>query len=88
MILQVVSAKNGMQPDKQRLTQVVEYGEKGQVVCHRFDESFFIPNMFERDEAVRIAPTKNAQSLGIYQDGVRNPSLLHGLEANVKTGVY
>lgn len=88
MILQVVSMKNGMQPDKQRLAQVVEYGEKGQVVCHRFDESFFIPNMFERDEAVRIAPTKNAQSLGIYQDGVRNPSLLHGLEANVKIGVY
>lgn len=88
MVLQVVSTENGIQPKKQRLAQVVGYGEKGQVVCHRFDESFFIPNMFERDEAVRIAPTKNAQSLGMYQDGVRNPSLLYGLEANVKVGVY
>jgi hypothetical protein len=88
MVVQVVSTKYSIQPDKNRLTHVVEYGEKGQVVCHRFDESFFIPNMFERDEAIRIAPTKEVQSLGIYQDGVRNPSLLNGLEANTKIGVY
>jgi hypothetical protein len=88
MALQVVSTKNGIHPDKNRLAQVVEYGEKGQVVCHRLDVSFFIPNMFERDEAIRIAPTKNTQSLGIYQDGVRNPSLLSGLETHAKVGVY
>lgn len=88
MVVQVVSTKYSILPDKNRLTHVVEYGEKGQVVCHRFDESFFIPNMFERDEAIRIAPTKEVQSLGIYQDGVRNPSLLNGLEANTKIGVY
>ncbi|MCF6148694.1 MAG: hypothetical protein E3K37_08540 [Candidatus Kuenenia sp.] len=88
MIVQCVSTKDGMQPGKNRLSQIVEYGEKGQVVCHRLDESFFIPNMFERDEAVRIAPTKTAQSLGIFQDGVKNPSLLTGLEANTRTGVY
>lgn len=88
MVVQVVSTKYGIQPDKNRLTHVVEYGENGQVVCHRFDESFFIPNMFERDEAIRIAPTKEVQSLGICQDGVRNPSLLNGLEANTKIGVY
>lgn len=88
MVLQVVSTKSSFQPHKHRLAQVVEYGEKGQVVCHRFDESFFIPNMFERDEAIRIAPTEYAQSLGIHQDGVRNPALLKGLEANIKTGVY
>jgi len=44
--------------------------------------------MFERDEAIRIAPTKNVQALGIFQDGVRNPSLLKGLETNAKVGVY
>lgn len=88
MVVQVVSTKNSIQPDTDRLTHIVEYGEKGQVVCHRFDESFFIPNMFERDEAIRIAPTKDVQSIGIYQDGVRNPSLLNGLEANAKVGVY
>lgn len=88
MALQVVSTRNGIYPDRNRLAHTVGYGEKGQVVCHRLDMSFFIPNMFERDEAIRIAPTKNAQSLGIYQDGVRNPSLLTGLEVNAKVGVY
>lgn len=88
MAVQVVSTKDGTQPDKNRLAQVVQYGEKGQVVCHRLDISFFIPNMFERDEAIRIAPTKNVQALGIFQDGVRNPSLLKGLETNTKIGVY
>lgn len=88
MVVQVVSTKNGIQPSINRLGEVVEYGERGQVVCHRLDESFFIPNMFERDEAIRYAPTKDVQSLGIYQDGVRNPTLLTGLEANAKVGVY
>lgn len=88
MALHVVSTKEGIHPDKKRLAQIVNYGEKGQVVFHRLDESFLIPNMFERDEAVRIAPTKYAQSLGIHQDGVRNPSPLQGLESNAKIGVY
>jgi len=88
MIVECISTKDGVQPDKNRLNQIVEYGEKGQVVCHRLDESFFIPNMFERDEAIRIAPTKTAKSLGIFQDGIRNPALLTGLEANSKIGVY
>jgi len=88
MIIQVVSTKDGIKPDKNRIFQYVEYGQRGQVVFHRLDESFFIPNMFERDEAIRIAPTEYAQSLGIHQDGVRNPALLKGLETNIKTGVY
>ena len=88
MIIQVVSTKDGIKPDKNRLFQYVEYGQRGQVVFHRLDESFFIPNMFERDEAIRIAPTEYAQSLGIHQDGVRNPSLLKGFGTNIKAGVY
>lgn len=88
MILQVVSTKNGLKPDSERLSQLVDYGEKGQVVFHRLDKSFFIPNMFERDEAIRIAPTAKVKSLGINQDGVRNPSLLNGVAASVKVGLY
>jgi len=88
MAVQVVSVKDGIEPSGNRLRQIVEYGEKGQVVCHRLDESFFLPNMFERDEAVRIPPTDTARLLGIGQDGVRNPALLKGLETNTKTGVY
>lgn len=88
MVVQCISTKDGIRPDKNRLNHIVEYGEKGQIVCHRLDESFFIPNMFERDEAVRIAPTKTAKSLGIFQDGIKNPTLLPGLASNAKIGVY
>lgn len=88
LVLQVVSVKDGIQPTKHRLSQIAEYGEKGQVVCHRLDESFFIPNMFERDEAIRVAPTKKTQLLGVYQDGIRNPSLLQALGEKVRQGVY
>ncbi|HJW85831.1 MAG TPA: hypothetical protein VJ440_04280 [Candidatus Brocadiaceae bacterium] len=88
MVVQVISKKDGIQPDKNRLTQIVDYGEEGQVLFHRLDESFFIPNMFERDEAIRIEPSTEAKYLGVYQDGVRNPTLLKGLEANAKVGVY
>ncbi|MDR4509789.1 MAG: hypothetical protein MRJ65_16405 [Candidatus Brocadiaceae bacterium] len=88
MALQVVSMEGGIRPDRDRLARIVQYGERGQVICYRFDESFFIPNMFERDEAVRISPTSEIKALGIFQDGVRNPSLLNGLEANIRQGVY
>ncbi|MGR3176546.1 MAG: hypothetical protein ACUZ8E_00635 [Candidatus Anammoxibacter sp.] len=88
MILQVVSTENGLKPTSDRLTKLVEYGEKGQVLFHRLDESFFIPNMFERDRAIRIAPTDSVKSLGINMDGVRNPSLLNGAAKSVKVGLY
>ncbi len=88
MILQVVSTQDGTTPSKNRLLQHVDYGEKGQVVFHRLDESFFIPNMFERDEAIRIKPTKLVKSLGIELDGARNPRLLNGIDKTVKTGLY
>ncbi|MGQ3683678.1 MAG: hypothetical protein ACUBOA_01445 [Candidatus Loosdrechtia sp.] len=88
LVLQVVSTKDGVRPVQHRLSQIVEYGKKGQVVCHRLDESFFIPNMFERDEAIRIAATKKTRLLGIYQDGIRNPSLLQELRERARPGVY
>ena len=88
MILQIVSTKNGNKPSYERLSDIVEYEEEGQVVFHRLDESFFIPNMFERDKAVRIAPTPAAANLGITQDGVRNPTLLENNDITVKTGLY
>lgn len=88
MILQVVSTRDGLTPSKERLSQVVNYGEEGQVVFHRLDESFFIPNMFERDRAVRIPPCPAALDLGVTQDGVRNPEVLTELRETVKTGFY
>ncbi len=88
MIAQVVETDNGNVPGGERLTKVVDYEEEGQVVFHRLDESFFIPNMFERDRAVRIPPTSTAKEYGITQDGVRNPALLESGKQVVKTGLY
>ncbi|MCR4289732.1 MAG: hypothetical protein NUV86_05690 [Candidatus Scalindua sp.] len=88
MIVQVVETDEGNMPDHERLSKVVNYEEEGQVVFHRLDESFFIPNMFERDKAVRIPPTSTALEYGITQDGVRNPALLESSKQVVKTGLY
>ncbi|MDR4499265.1 MAG: hypothetical protein MRK02_15305 [Candidatus Scalindua sp.] len=88
MVVQVVSTEGGTVPSYTRLAKIVDYGEVGQVVFHRFDESFFIPNMFERDKAVRIAPTPTVREYGVMQDGVKNPSLLNSNDSVVKTGLY
>ncbi|MCP5078000.1 MAG: hypothetical protein GY951_08090, partial [Psychromonas sp.] len=86
--VQVVEKGNGNESDSERLPKLVNYGEEGQVVFHRLDESFFIPNMFERDRAVRIPPTPAAGNYGVFQDGVRNPALLESCKQAVKTGLY
>jgi hypothetical protein len=88
MVVQVVSMEDGNKPGCERLSNGVDYEEEGQVVFHRLDESFFIPNMFERDKAVRIPPTATAIEYGITQDGVRNPTLLENNDKLVKTGLY
>ena len=88
MVVQVVSTEGGTVPSYARLAKIVDYGEVGQVVFHRFDQSFFIPNMFERDKAVRIAPTPTVREYGVMQDGVKNPSLLDSNDSVVKTGLY
>ncbi|MDO8137961.1 MAG: hypothetical protein Q6354_10010, partial [Candidatus Brocadiales bacterium] len=59
-----------------------------QIVFHRLDKSFFIPNMFERDKGIRIAPSPAAEGLGVVQDGVRNPNVLERLEDKIKVGLY
>jgi len=88
MVVKVVAKDEGNRPGCERLSKEVDYEEEGQVVFHRLDESFFIPNMFERDKAVRIAPTLTAREYGISQDGVRNPTLLENNDKVVKTGLY
>ncbi len=88
MIVQVVEKDDGNISGSERLSKLVNYGDEGQVVFHRLDESFFIPNMFERDRAVRIPPTSTAIDYGITQDGVRNPALLENNKVMVKTGLY
>ncbi|MDR4506288.1 MAG: hypothetical protein MRK01_16070 [Candidatus Scalindua sp.] len=88
MVVQVVSMETGIRPSHKRLSQIVDYGDSGQVVFHRLDECFFIPNMFERDKAVRIHPAPSVREFGIMLDGVRNPTLVESNDAGVKTGLY
>ncbi|MHC4268397.1 MAG: hypothetical protein ACYSTS_08020 [Planctomycetota bacterium] len=88
MIVQVVEMDDGNITGSERLSKIVDYGEEGQVVFHRLDDSFFIPNMFERDKAVRIPPTSKAIEYGITRDGVRNPGLLVNSKQVAKTGLY
>lgn len=42
-----------------RLTEAVALNHRGRVVFHRFDESFLIINMLERDTAIRIFDGEN-----------------------------
>ncbi|MFN3466270.1 MAG: hypothetical protein ACK4WF_01040 [Candidatus Brocadiales bacterium] len=96
MLIQVVAIKKDDQgqPEelpqtaRERLSQIVDYGEEGQIVFHRLDKSFFIPNMLERDKGIRIAPSPAAESLGATLDGVRNPRVLEKFENKVKVGLY
>ena len=88
MIVQVVEKDDDNVSGSERLSKLVNYGEEGQVVFHRLDESFFVPNMLERDRAVRIPPTSTTVDYGITQDGVRNPELLENNKVTVKTGLY
>ncbi len=88
MVIQVVEMDDANIANHERLLKSVNYGEEGQVVFHRLDESFLVPNMFERDRAVRIPPSQAALNYGITQDGVRNPTLLEADKRKIKTGLY
>ncbi|MBS1257450.1 MAG: hypothetical protein MAG551_00494 [Candidatus Scalindua arabica] len=56
MVVKIVAMDENNRPGYERLSKEVDYEEEGQVVFHRLDESFFIPNMFERDKSVWIPP--------------------------------
>jgi len=76
------------QPPEERLQKEVPYGQKGQVVFHRLDRSGLILNMFERDWAIRIPPTKRALELGISMDGIRNPEPIIDQQDQHRLGLY
>jgi hypothetical protein len=60
----------------------------GRVLFHRLDESCFLVGVVERDEAERIAPSMEAQSLGWCQDGLRNPRPPAPLVRQLQLGLY
>ncbi len=72
----------------QALGRVAAYGERGQIVMHRLDETQFIPNMVERDTAVRIAPRPDAAPDGFVLDGIRDPQPIVTERVRPALGLY
>jgi thienamycin biosynthesis protein ThnN len=76
LVLRVVESGSDAEDENaraRRLEKTVGYGSWGQVVFSRLDESFLILNMFERDTAVRIPPSRAALARGLTADGVADP---------------
>lgn len=62
---------------------LVDYGERGQVRLTVLNEEFFIPLLYERDEATRIRGTEP-----LSWDWVRDPGTGTTAEAEAAEGVY
>jgi hypothetical protein len=85
-VIRVIEQDGG--DDKVRLGRPVGYGERGQVVAHRLDETQFIANMFERDTAVRIPPRRDAVADGFVLDGIRDPQPIRSETVKPAMGLY
>lgn len=67
--------------DVSRLAARVAPGERGQVLMHRLDPSGFLPNVLERDGAIRV-------DLGAAQDGLADPQPLAHTGLAIDNGIY
>ena len=74
--------------EQERLMLVVSHGQRGQILAHRLDELQFIPNMLERDSAIRIAPPSDAAISGFVQDGLRDPQPIVDGAVKPALGLY
>lgn len=70
------------------LTEEVAAGERGRVMFHRFDESFLILNMVERDSATRVGPSRDAASLGLDPWGLGDPAPAPAIGTKAVEGIY
>src|ERR1019366_1368840 len=68
--------------------RICRHYETGRVLFHRFDESFLLVNVMERDQAERIAPSSAVRALGGHADGLRNPRPLVALNDQLQLGIY
>lgn len=64
-----------------RIAQRVAPGARGQVMMHRLDLSGLLPNVLERDSAVRV-------DLGAAQDGIEDPRPLEHTGLHIDNGIY
>ncbi|MBI4880679.1 MAG: hypothetical protein HY812_13625 [Planctomycetes bacterium] len=73
-------------PDGADLSHPLPPGGAGRVVLSRLDESFFLPNLVERDQATAIAANAEVTALGFAAVGVRDPEPLVAEQA--QRGLY
>lgn len=78
----------GKDGDKPDIAARVDYGQRGRVLVHRLDEMQFLPNLLERDTAVRIPPEPDAASDGFRQDGLRDPQPIVSETIKPAIGLY
>ncbi len=74
--------------DKPETAAHVDYGRRGRVMVHRLDEMQFLPNLLERDTAVRIPPEPSAAADGFFQDGLRDPQPIVSETMKPAIGLY
>lgn len=86
LILQTVELSEA--DDAERLLHPTGYGERGQVVAHRLDETGLIVNAMERDSAIRIEPRKDAVPDGFALDGLRDPQPIVSPQTKPAIGLY
>ncbi len=73
-------------PDGADLSRPLPAGGAGRVVMSRLDESFFLPNLIERDRATAIAAGPEALARGFAPLGVRDPEPIAAEQA--ERGLY
>jgi phenylacetate-coenzyme A ligase PaaK-like adenylate-forming protein len=66
----------------------VPAGQRGQVLAHRLDEAQFLPNVLERDTAIRVQPPPMVQEDGFVSDGVCDPQPLVDATITTSLGIY
>src|SRR3989338_3763967 len=87
LVIKIIEKKANCN-DNKRIAMDAEIGERGQVMFHRLDKSFFIPNLIERDEGKRVEALKEWKQLGFYLDGVKDPAPLSELKQVLREGLY
>jgi len=70
------------------ISSCVEYGRRGRLVVHRLDEMQFIANFVERDTAIRIRPSHDAEADGFVLDGIRDPQPIINEKTKPSIGLY
>jgi thienamycin biosynthesis protein ThnN len=81
--IRVVAPPSKHTSDTERLGRNVDYGATGQVVMTRLDESCFLPNVMERDCAIRLPPPGTGRG-----DGLGDPRPPTRDELTIDNGIY